>query len=154
MADDETQLAVPRGLRNVVHPSARLERSVLWDNVTVGAGCVVRDCILADGGTRIGVGVVILSYMDAIAAQLGSQIGPVIDHECDVSVLSYGSERVACATDCVVVHILKTELDATNFAAIECGTERRRERRHIAEIRRRDEIQLALFFDRPCLDKS
>lgn len=49
VAADETQPAVPRGLRNVVHPSARLERSVLWDDVTVGAGCVVRDCILADG---------------------------------------------------------------------------------------------------------
>ena len=46
---NEGQPAVSLGLRSVVHPSARLERSVLWDDVTVGAGCVVTDCILADG---------------------------------------------------------------------------------------------------------
>ena len=49
MTADKTHPAAPRGLRNLVHPSAHLERSVLWDNVTVGAGCVVTDCILADG---------------------------------------------------------------------------------------------------------
>jgi len=58
VADDQTRSTVPCGLRNVVHPSARLERSVLWNDVTVGAGCVVTDCILADGvrlvdGTRL-----------------------------------------------------------------------------------------------------
>ena len=41
--------AVSLGLRSVVHPSARVERSVLWDDVTVGAGCVVTDSVLADG---------------------------------------------------------------------------------------------------------
>ena len=46
---DEGHSTVSLGLRNVVHPSARLERSVLWDDVTVGAECVVTDCILADG---------------------------------------------------------------------------------------------------------
>ena len=46
---DEKHPTVSLGLRSVVHPSARLERSVLWDDVTVGAGCVVTDCVLADG---------------------------------------------------------------------------------------------------------
>ena len=46
---DEQHPAVSLGLRSVVHSSARLERSVLWDDVTVGAGCVVTDCVLADG---------------------------------------------------------------------------------------------------------
>ena len=58
VADDQTRPTVRCGLRNVVHPSARLERSELWDDVTIGAGCVVTDCILADGvhlvdGTRL-----------------------------------------------------------------------------------------------------
>ena len=45
------------GLRCVVDPSARLDRSILWDDVVVGPGCVIRECILADrvrvpGGSR------------------------------------------------------------------------------------------------------
>ena len=46
---DEGRPSVTLGLGSVVHPSARLERSVLWDDVTVGARCVVTDCVLADG---------------------------------------------------------------------------------------------------------
>ena len=46
---DEGHSTVSLGLRSVVHPSAHLERSVLWDDVTVGARCVVTDCVLADG---------------------------------------------------------------------------------------------------------
>lgn len=46
------------GTRTEVHPTARVLRSVLWDDVTVGAGCVVTNCVLADGvrladGTRL-----------------------------------------------------------------------------------------------------
>ena len=37
------------GSRSSVHPTARVKSSVLWDDVVVGAGCVVTDCILADG---------------------------------------------------------------------------------------------------------
>jgi mannose-1-phosphate guanylyltransferase len=40
---------VSRGTRTVVHPSARVERSILWDDVSVGPGCVVIDSVLADG---------------------------------------------------------------------------------------------------------
>ena len=46
---DEQHPAVSLGLRTVVHASSRLVRSVLWDDVIVGAGCVVTDCVLADG---------------------------------------------------------------------------------------------------------
>jgi NDP-sugar pyrophosphorylase family protein len=39
----------PRWGRNVrVDPSARVMRSALWDNVTVGAGATITDCVLAD----------------------------------------------------------------------------------------------------------
>ena len=55
---DEGRPSVMLGRGSVVHPSAYLERSVLWDDVTVGAGCVVTDCVLTDGvrlvsGTRL-----------------------------------------------------------------------------------------------------
>jgi NDP-sugar pyrophosphorylase family protein len=40
----------PRWGRGVaVDPSARVTRSVLWDGVTVGAGAIVHECVLADG---------------------------------------------------------------------------------------------------------
>ncbi len=37
------------GDRCLVHPSARLDGSVLWNDVTVGAHCRVTNCVLADG---------------------------------------------------------------------------------------------------------
>jgi mannose-1-phosphate guanylyltransferase len=30
-------------------PGARVTRSVLWDDVTVGAGAVLTECVVADG---------------------------------------------------------------------------------------------------------
>ncbi len=40
----------PRRGRNArVDPSATIERSVLWDVVTVGAGATITECVLADG---------------------------------------------------------------------------------------------------------
>jgi NDP-sugar pyrophosphorylase family protein len=40
---------VSRGIHTVVHPSAQVERSILWDDVSVGPGCIVTDSVLADG---------------------------------------------------------------------------------------------------------
>ena len=37
------------GARTSVHPRARVKRSVLWDDVVVGADCVITDCIICDG---------------------------------------------------------------------------------------------------------
>ena len=39
------------GARGVVGAGARVERSVLWDDVTVGAGAMLRECIVTDGVT-------------------------------------------------------------------------------------------------------
>ena len=49
IAAAEGRSPVPPGARPVIHPSARVERSILWDDVTIGADCVVTGCILADG---------------------------------------------------------------------------------------------------------
>ena len=43
---------------STVHPTARVERSILWDDVVVEAGCVVTDCVLADG-VRVPAGAVL-----------------------------------------------------------------------------------------------
>jgi mannose-1-phosphate guanylyltransferase len=37
------------GARAAIDPSARIEQSVLWDDVTVDAGAVLRECVVADG---------------------------------------------------------------------------------------------------------
>ena len=37
------------GRRVHVDPSARLRRSIVWDDVKVGAAAVIEDCILTDG---------------------------------------------------------------------------------------------------------
>jgi NDP-sugar pyrophosphorylase family protein len=39
---------VPRGDRTVIHPGARLIRTVLWDGVSVGSGAELTDCVVAD----------------------------------------------------------------------------------------------------------
>lgn len=46
------------GDRSVVHPTARVERSILWDDVAVGADCVVTGCVLGDG-VRVPAGAVL-----------------------------------------------------------------------------------------------
>lgn len=43
--------ALDRGLRARIAPSADITGSVLWDDVTIEAGAVVRDCVVADGVT-------------------------------------------------------------------------------------------------------
>jgi len=42
-------LAERHGKHVRIDPTARVTRSILWDDVTVGAGAVVEDCILTDG---------------------------------------------------------------------------------------------------------
>jgi len=36
------------GARTVVDPTARLDRTILWDDVTIGAGAVLERCVVAD----------------------------------------------------------------------------------------------------------
>lgn len=37
------------GARAEIHPTARLDRTILWDDVAVGAGAVLDRCVVADG---------------------------------------------------------------------------------------------------------
>ncbi len=39
------------GLRARIHPTARLEDSILWDDVEVGARSTLRECIVTDGAS-------------------------------------------------------------------------------------------------------
>lgn len=49
VAEAEGRSPFSAGDRSTVHPAARVERSILWDDVVVEADCVVTGCILADG---------------------------------------------------------------------------------------------------------
>lgn len=51
VAREEGLEAPPRGMRSRVDPSARLVRTVVWDDVIVGPGCDLADCIVTDGVT-------------------------------------------------------------------------------------------------------
>lgn len=59
-AREGDRLRSPRG--TLVDPSARIDRSVLWDDVVVGAGASLTRCIVADG-VRIPPGA---EYADAV----------------------------------------------------------------------------------------
>jgi mannose-1-phosphate guanylyltransferase len=38
-----------RGARTHVDPTARIERTILWDDVDVGAGAMLKECVVTDG---------------------------------------------------------------------------------------------------------
>jgi NDP-sugar pyrophosphorylase family protein len=38
-----------RGAHVDIHPSARVERTILWDDVTVEEGAMLKECVVADG---------------------------------------------------------------------------------------------------------
>ena len=46
---ERTADADPRPQRGRIDPTARVARSILWDDVEVGAACVLDECIVTDG---------------------------------------------------------------------------------------------------------
>lgn len=49
MAASEGAAVSLTGQRSQVHPTAKLVRTILWDDVTIDAGCRLTDCIVTDG---------------------------------------------------------------------------------------------------------
>ena len=49
VARREGHESLPAGARSAVDPTARLERTVVWDDAVLGAGCRLEECIVADG---------------------------------------------------------------------------------------------------------
>ena len=49
VARREGRRSPPAGAGSTIHPSASLTRTVVWDNVVIGADCRLEECILADG---------------------------------------------------------------------------------------------------------
>ena len=76
VAEAEGRSPFSAGDRSTVHPAARVERSILWDDVVVEAGCVVTGCILADG-VRLPPGTVLDGQ--AVAPADPADAGPPAD---------------------------------------------------------------------------
>lgn len=78
-----------RGARTRVDPTARVEDSILWDDVDIEAGAMLRECIVADG-TRVPAGTswigVMLRGADGELAQGERRIG-------DLAVAALDSDR-------------------------------------------------------------
>ena len=49
IADDEGLPTLPVGEDTVIHPTASLTRTLVWDRVDVGARCQLHECIITDG---------------------------------------------------------------------------------------------------------
>ena len=58
------------GARSEIHPSASLERTTVWDDVSVAAGATLRDCVVGDGAA-----------VPAGASFAGCAIGPARDRQ-------------------------------------------------------------------------
>ena len=48
LAIDERDSAGTSGARNHIAADARVERSVLWDDVVIGKGALLKECVVAD----------------------------------------------------------------------------------------------------------
>jgi NDP-sugar pyrophosphorylase family protein len=60
------------GARTKIDPSARVEESIIWDDVQVEAGAVLRQCIVADG-TRVPAGT---SWIGVTLRPAGGELAP------------------------------------------------------------------------------
>jgi NDP-sugar pyrophosphorylase family protein len=49
LAIAERDRAGGAGARSQIAPDARIERSVLWDDVVIGQGALLKECVVADG---------------------------------------------------------------------------------------------------------
>ena len=49
VAEEEEQGAAPPGAGSIVHPTAVLANTVVWDRVVIGPRCRLEDCIVTDG---------------------------------------------------------------------------------------------------------
>ena len=56
-AEKEARGDVLIGRAGTIHPTARIARSILWDDVEVGANAIIEDCIVTDGA-RVPAGAV------------------------------------------------------------------------------------------------
>src|SRR5260221_9374373 len=77
------------------------------------------DAIGTEQAARLIIGSILLPDMDAVAARLGGEIGPVVEQESDAAPLRYWQQNVAGAFDVVIRRVFQAELYAGDVAGVE-----------------------------------
>ena len=73
VAAEEGRIELPIGKGSIVHPTASLTRTAVWDDVTVGEQCQLRDCIIGDG-VKIPPGTQLDGQIISVSQEQGSTI--------------------------------------------------------------------------------
>jgi len=97
------------------------------------------------GGFIIGVR---LTDMNAVAAGIGGEIGPVVNEEGNIPVLASRPQNVDGTADGVVVGGFKAKLDAIDIARVQRFRQDIGERRRL-KARRGNQVQPAGVWDQP-----
>ncbi len=100
------------------------------------------DPIGADQPARLLVRSILLADMDAIAARLGGEIGPVVEQEGGAAPLRDRLQDVAGAPDVVIGGLFQAKLHAGDVARVE-GLRQRVAKAQGIECRRRHQIEPA-----------
>src|SRR6185312_7362105 len=91
---------------------------------------------------RLGVGGILLADMDAVAAQFGGKVGPVVQDEGSAGRLYHGAQRIHRAADFLIADVLQAQLERGDIAAFQRfleGPQKIRRR----EPRRRNQVKSA-----------
>ena len=74
VARREKRRSLPAGAGSTIDPSASLERTAVWDDVVIGAGCRLDECIVADG-VRLPPGTTLRRRICVRAVDAGTEPG-------------------------------------------------------------------------------
>src|SRR5580704_3910364 len=75
------------------------------------------DAVGPEEAARLGVGHILLADMDAVAIELGGEVGPIVHNEGDAALLRDRLQNAGGAADRVVLDLLQAQLQARNIAA-------------------------------------
>ena len=73
LAAEEGHVELPIGESSIVHATASLTRTAVWDRVTVGEQCQLRDCIIGDG-VKIEPGTQLDGQIISVSQEKGSDV--------------------------------------------------------------------------------
>ena len=96
---------------------------------------------------RFGIGRILLADMDAVAAQFGGEVGPVIEDEGGARRLHDGAQQIGGAADFVIADMFQAQLKRRDIAALQralqdFGEIQRRQARRRNQIEATTDIML------------
>ena len=89
VARREGHESLPAGAGSTIDPTAALERTAIWDDAAIGAGCRLEECIVTDG-VRLPPGTALrrricVRAMDTATGEGGRTTGNAVVHPLDSS---------------------------------------------------------------------